>query len=136
MKITEITVELVQSDCGRKWTHVHVHTDEGLSGIGEATYSHKETVVAAMVADLKQHVIGRDPFDIESIYLDLYAGGATGYRTGGVMFTSAISGIDQALWDLKGKGPSTPRAARSWAALAAPRYRSTPISAAGTSRLW
>ena len=97
MKITDITVELVQSDCGRKWTHVHVHTDEGLRGIGEATYSRKETVVAAMVADLKKHVIGRDPFEIEGIYLDLYAGASTGYRTGGVMFTSAISGIDQAL---------------------------------------
>ena len=97
MKITDITVQLVQSDCGRKWTHVHVHTDEGLSGIGEATYSRKETVVAAMVADLKKHVIGRDPFEIEGIYLDLYAGASTGYRTGGVMFTSAISGIDQAL---------------------------------------
>ena len=123
MKITDITVELVQSDCGRKWTHVHVHTDEGLSGIGEATYSRKETVVVAMIDDLKQHVIGRDPFEIETIYLALYAGGATGYRTGGVMFTSAISGIDQALWDLKGKALNAPVCAL----LGGPRSAKVPV---------
>ena len=103
MKITGVTVQLVQSDDGRKWTHVRVATDEGVTGIGEATYSHKETIVAEMVRVLGEQVIGRDPFDSERIYLDLYAHGRAGYRTGGVMFTSAISGIDQALWDLKGK---------------------------------
>lgn len=103
MKITSVNVQLVQSDCGRKWTHVLVGTDEGVSGIGEATYSGKETVVAEMVRSLKGHIVGRDPFDTESIYRSLYAGEAAGYRTGGVIFTSAISGIDQALWDLKGK---------------------------------
>jgi len=108
MKITDITTELVQSDCGRKWTHVFVHTDEGITGIGEGTYSHKERVVACMVEALKEHVVGRDPFDGEAIYSDLYSGGRTGYRTGGVMFTSAISGIDQALWDIRGKALGAP----------------------------
>ncbi len=108
MKITDVTVQLVQSDCGRKWTHVWVHTDEGLSGVGEATYSHKELVVAKMVEELKPFILGRDPFAIEDIYQDLFNGGKTGYRTGGIIFTSAISGIDQALWDLKGKALDTP----------------------------
>ncbi len=108
MKITDVTTQLVQSDCGRKWTHVYVHTDEGITGIGEGTYSHKEVVVAQMVHALKEHIIGQDPFDSESIYNDLYAGARTGYRTGGVMFTSAISGIDQALWDIKGKALNVP----------------------------
>ena len=54
MKITDVTVQLVQSACGRKWTLVRVHTDEGLCGIGEATYSHKERVVAAM-APMTEH---------------------------------------------------------------------------------
>ena len=125
MKITDVKVRLVQSDCGRKWTLVQVGTDEGLSGIGEGTYSHKETVVAAMVEDLKQHLIGRDPFDAESIYRDLYAGGRTGYRTGGVMFTSAISGIDQALWDLKGKALDAPVCAL----LGGPRQTRVPVYA-------
>jgi len=108
MKITSIETQLVQSDCGRRWTHVLVHTDEGLTGIGEGTYSRKEVVVAKMVEALAEQIIGRDPFDSESIYADLYSGGYAGYRTGGVMFTSAISGIDQALWDLKGKALGAP----------------------------
>jgi galactonate dehydratase len=103
MKITDVTVQLVQSDCGRKWTHVYVYTDEGIIGIGEGTYSRKEVVVAKMVEALKEHLIGRDPFDSESIYHALFGGGYTAYHTGGVIFTSAISGIDQALWDIKGK---------------------------------
>ena len=108
LPVRDITVQLVQSDCGRKWTHVRVHSSEGLSGIGEATYSRKETVVARMVEALKPHILGRDAFDIEGIYRDLYAGGGTAYRTGGIIFTSAISGIDQALWDLKGKALGAP----------------------------
>jgi len=108
MKITDVTVQLVQSDCGRKWTHVYIHTDEGLTGLGEGTYSRKENVVKAMVEDLKPQLIGRDPMNAEAIYHDLYAGAYAGYRTGGIMFTSAISGIDQALWDLKGKALDTP----------------------------
>ena len=123
VKITDITTQLVQSDCGRKWTHVRIHTDEGIVGIGEATYSHKEVVVAQMVHALKEHVIGRDPFDSESMYRDLYAGARTGYRTGGVMFTSAISGIDQALWDIKGKALNAPVCAL----LGGPRTAKVPV---------
>ncbi|MDA0749017.1 MAG: mandelate racemase/muconate lactonizing enzyme family protein [bacterium] len=123
MKITDVTVQLVQSDCGRKWTHVYIHTDEGLTGIGEGTYSRKETVVAAMVKDLTPQLIGRDPMDAESIYRDLYAGAYAGYRTGGIMFTSAISGIDQALWDLKGKALNVPVCAL----LGGPRTARVPV---------
>ena len=123
MRITDVTVQLVQSDCGRKWTHVRVHTDEGITGIGEATYSHKETVVAKMVEALKPHVVGKDPFNVERIYSDLYAGGRTGYRTGGVIFTSAISGIDQALWDIKGKALNAPVCAL----LGGPRTARVPV---------
>ena len=108
LPIRDVTVQLVQSDCGRKWTHVQVHTADGLTGIGEATYSRKETVVARMVEELKPFVLGRDALDIEGIYRDLYSGGGTAYRTGGIIFTSAISGIDQALWDLKGKALGAP----------------------------
>lgn len=125
MKITDVTVQLVQSDDGRKWTHVRIHTDEGLTGIGEATYSHKEMVVAQMVLALRERIIGRDPFDSERIYLDLYAHGRAGYRTGGVIFTSAISGIDQALWDIKGKLLGVPVSAL----LGGPREARVPVYA-------
>lgn len=123
MRITDVTVQLVQSDCGRKWTNVHVHTDEGLTGIGEATYSHKEFVVARMVEELREFVIGKDPLNAEAIYNDLYANGGIGYRTGGIMFTSAISGIDQALWDIKGKALGAPVCAL----LGGPRTAKVPV---------
>jgi galactonate dehydratase len=123
MKITQVTVQLVQSDCGRKWTHVRVYTDQGVVGIGEATYSHKEFVVAKMVEDLGERIVGSDPFHTEAIYRDLYAGAHTGYRTGGVIFTSAISGIDQALWDIKGKALGVPVCAL----LGGPRTARVPV---------
>ncbi len=135
LPIRDITVQLVQSDCGRKWTHVRVHTGEGLTGIGEATYSRKETVVARMVEELKSYILGRDALDIEGIYRDLYSGGGTAYRTGGIIFTSAISGIDQALWDLKGKALGAP-SAPFWAAPALPEFLFTPISADGMRTRW
>jgi galactonate dehydratase len=125
VKITNVTVQLVGSDDGRKWTHVRVFTDEGLVGIGEATYSHKETVVAEMVRVLADRVIGGDPFQTEAIYQDLYAHGRAGYRTGGVMFPSAISGFDQALWDLKGKVLGAPVSAL----LGGPREARVPVYA-------
>ena len=123
MKVTDIQVQLVQSDCGRKWTNVYVLTDEGIVGIGEATYSHKEYVVAKMVEALKEYVIGKDPLDSESIYHYLFGAGPTGYHTGGVIFTSAISGIDQALWDIKGKALGVPVCAL----LGAPRETRVPV---------
>jgi len=123
MQITDVTVRLVQSDCGRKWTLVQVYTDAGIVGIGEGTYSHKEFVVARMVEDLKGAIIGQDPFHSEAIYQRLFGGGREGYHTGGVMFTSAISGIDQALWDIKGKALNAPVCAL----LGGPRSARVPV---------
>ena len=121
--IQDITVTLIPSDCGRTWTVVNVHTDQGVTGVGEATYSHKETVVTEMINDLKEFIIGKDIWNSEEIYSILYTGARTGYRTGGIMFTSAISGIDQALWDLKGKILNTPVCAL----LGGPRTAEVPI---------
>ena len=102
---------------------VRVHTDEGISGIGEATSSHKELVVAKMVLALRDQLVGRDPFDREAIYVDVYASGRAGYRTGGAIFTSAMSEIDQALWDIKGKALEVPVCAM----LGGPREARIPV---------
>lgn len=121
--IKDITVDLIPSDCGRTWTVVKVHTDQGITGLGEATYSHKETVVAEMIKELKEFVIGKDIWNTEEIYRILFTGARTGYRTGGIIFTSAISGIDQALWDLKGKMLNAPVCAL----LGGPRTAKIPV---------
>ena len=75
--IKDITVDLIPSDCGRTWTVVKVHTDQGITGLGEATYSHKETVVAEMIKELKEFVIGKDIWNTEEIYRILFTGAPT-----------------------------------------------------------
>lgn len=86
---------------GRNFVTVKVITDSGLYGLGDATLYGREMAVAAC---LQEHVvpclIGRDPHDIEDIWQYLYKGV---YWRGGPINLAAISAIDMALWDLKGK---------------------------------
>lgn len=112
MKITDITADImgVVGPDGvtvrRNWVFVQVHTDEGITGIGEATTEYHEQAVAAQIeGQLKPRLLGLDPTDIERIW-------QLGYREfhwrHGVVHTSAVSGIDQALWDIAGKAAGQP----------------------------
>lgn len=96
MKITKIQTYLVRP----RWCFVEVETDEGLSGWGEAVIEGKASTVAACVEEMTEYLLGQDPMRIEDIWTLLYR--AAFYR-GGPILMSAISGIDQALWDIKGK---------------------------------
>lgn len=84
---------------------VLVHTDSGETGIG-AAYSHPDLVRCIIEGNLRAHLIGEDPGNIEDIWSKLY--GLTRWygRKGAAM--SALGGIDIALWDLKGKAQRTP----------------------------
>lgn len=109
MKIRDIDTLLIDSP-GRKWTLVRVFTDEGPVGLGEATYSNKEPVVAAAVEHLKGELVGEDPARIEYLWHKLYrVSSASGiWRMAGPVWMSALAGIDIALWDLKGKAAGLP----------------------------
>ena len=109
MKIRDIDTILIDSP-GRKWTIVRVFTDAGLVGLGEATYSNKEPVVAAAVEHLKQELIGEDPARIEFLWHEIYRISSVSgiWRMAGPVWMSAISGIDLALWDIKGKVANLP----------------------------
>ena len=96
MKITEIKTYYIKP----RWILVKVSTDEGIDGWGEPTREGKSTVVGAAIEVLKDVIIGQNPMDIELLYNMMYRGGF--YRAGAVIY-SAISGIEQALWDIKGK---------------------------------
>jgi galactonate dehydratase len=96
LKITEIKTFLVPP----RWLFVKIETDEGISGWGEAVLEGRAATVAAAVDELAQYLIGRDPSPIEDHWTILYRGGF--YRGGGIHM-SALAGIDQALWDIKGK---------------------------------
>lgn len=101
MKIAEINTYLVRP----RWGFVEIVTDSGVSGWGEAVLEGHADTVLACVRRMRDELIGRAPDRIEDIWTMLYRGGF--YRGGGVMM-SAISGIDQALWDIKGKALGVP----------------------------
>jgi galactonate dehydratase len=105
MRITGVRPLIVGA---QEWSFVlvRVDTDAGVVGYGDASLqSGAETVVAALEI-LKPLLVGQDPRRIEQIWLDGYR--ALQMVRGGVVYTTAISGIDQALWDIKGKALGVP----------------------------
>jgi galactonate dehydratase len=101
MKITKLTTYLVPP----RWCFLRIDTDEGISGWGEPVLEGRAHTVAAAVAELGDYLVGRDPSPIEDHWTVLYRAGF--YRGGGVHM-SALAGIDQALWDIKGKALGVP----------------------------
>ncbi len=101
MKITAVNTYYVRP----RWGFVEIETDQGISGWGEAVLEGHCGSVLACINEMKEYLIGRNPGNIEDIFNVLYRAGF--YRGGGVMM-SAISGIDQALWDIKGKKLGVP----------------------------
>ena len=96
MKITKVNTYFVRP----RWGFVEIETDAGATGWGEAVLEGHAAAVLACVNEMSDYLVGNDPADIEGLWETLYRAGL--YRGGGVMM-SAISGIDQALWDIKGK---------------------------------
>ena len=88
-----------------RWQFLAIDTDAGITGWGEPVLEGRVSTVGAAVKELSQYLIGKDPTRINDIWNVLYRGGF--YRGGGILM-SAISGIDQALWDIKGKSLGQP----------------------------
>lgn len=101
MKIAAVNTYLVRP----RWGFVEIITDDGYTGWGEPVLEGKASTVRACVEEMKPYLIGKDPMKIEDIWNTLYRAGF--YRGGGIMM-SAIAGIDQALWDIKGKFYNAP----------------------------
>jgi len=83
-----------------RWLFLKISTDEGISGWGEPVVEGKADTVKAAVKEMEDYLIGKDPLKIEDIWQTLYRGA---FYRGGPILMSAIAGIDQALWDIKGK---------------------------------
>ena len=105
MKITAIRTRVMGTP-GRNWIFVFIETDGGITGIGEATTEYQEH---AVIAAIEQHfaplLIGRNPTEIERLWQVMYR---LFWWRQGVVMTSAISGIEQALWDIAGKAYQQP----------------------------
>lgn len=115
MKITEIKTYLMHAgritDGGsggwtaRNWLFVKVFTDEGIYGVGEA--SGWPRVVETAIKDLTPLLVGEDPFHIEKLWQKMLLA-QMGHGMTGIVGSGAMTGIEMALWDIKGKALNTP----------------------------
>lgn len=96
MKITKLEVIKVKP----RWMFLKMHTDTDLVGLGEPVLEGHCTSVEAVLREFEEYLIGKDPRQIEHHIQALYRGG---FYRGGPLMLSAISGIEQAMWDIKGK---------------------------------
>jgi galactonate dehydratase len=101
LKITRLTTYRVAP----RWMFLKIETDEGLVGWGEPVVEGRARSVEAAVAEIGELLIGQDPARINDHWQTMYRGG---FYRGGAVFMSAIAGIDQALWDIKGKALGVP----------------------------
>ena len=96
MKITRLTTYIVPP----RWLFLKIETDEGLIGWGEPVLEGRAHTVATAVDELSDYLVGEDPLQIEKHWQAMYRGA---FYRGGPILMSAIAGVDQALWDIKGK---------------------------------
>jgi galactonate dehydratase len=101
MKITKLETFIVPP----RWCFLKIETDEGIVGWGEPVVEGRAHTVAAAVEELSDYLIGKDPLLIEDHWQVMYR---SGFYRGGPITMSAIAGVDQALWDIKGKHHGVP----------------------------
>jgi galactonate dehydratase len=104
MKITSVEPLIVDIE-SRNWLFVVVETDEGVSGVGEGSLPGHPRAVAAAVEEYREYVVGEDPARIQHLWQLMYR---QPFFRGGVVTLSAMSAIEQALWDIKGKVAGLP----------------------------
>src|ERR1041385_1310353 len=121
MRVFGVTLDQRIAQADRPYVFVKIETNDGVTGWGEATLEGKAGAAMACVMDLKDLIIGSDPMQVEHLYQSMYIGSF--YRC--PVLGSAISGIDQAIWDIRGKvlgmpvyemlgGPIDPRGVRGY----------------------
>ncbi|HYK76173.1 MAG TPA: galactonate dehydratase [Daejeonella sp.] len=88
-----------------RWLFLKIETDEGIHGWGEPVIEGRAATVKTAVEELMGYLLGADPLNIEDHWNTMYRGG---FYRGGPILMSAIAGIDQALWDIKGKHHQAP----------------------------
>ena len=105
MKITDVKT-YIAGNPWKNWVFTRVETDEGIHGIGEATFNgFCQNGARRRIHELKRYVIGQDPFDVEQPRLRLFR---DVYSDGGQIHGAALSGIEYACWDIMGKVTKQP----------------------------
>jgi galactonate dehydratase len=101
IKITKLETILVKP----RWLFLKVHTDAGIAGLGEPITEGRALTCAEAVKEIGAYLIGKDPRNVAHHWQAIYR---HAFYRGGPILTSALSGIDQALWDIKGKALGVP----------------------------
>ncbi|HBE99499.1 MAG: mandelate racemase/muconate lactonizing enzyme family protein [Dehalococcoidia bacterium] len=104
MKITGLKINIFSSqhkNAKRNWLIVRIQTDEGIEGIGEASMLSQDPIVASLLEEwAENYLVGKNPMNGELHWTRLHQ---DNLGRGGRLFSTALSGIDIALWDLRGK---------------------------------
>lgn len=101
LKITKLETFLVQP----RWLFLKVHTNAGITGLGEPITEGRALTCATAVKEIEPYLIGKDPRQVTHHWQAIYR---HAFYRGGPILTSALSGIDMALWDIKGKALGVP----------------------------
>ena len=101
MKITRLETIMVKP----RWLFLKVHTDAGIVGLGEPIVEGRAETCATAIKELSEYLVGKDPRAVVHHWQAMYR---HAFYRGGPVLTSAISGVDQALWDIKGKALGVP----------------------------
>ncbi|MDA0232477.1 MAG: mandelate racemase/muconate lactonizing enzyme family protein [Chloroflexi bacterium] len=105
MKVTAIKNLPIQDKDGRIYYVVRVETDAGIHGLGEVGIRNWGRAIASAVDHLSELVIGADPWETERLWQEMFR---SGFFPADKVYTCAISAIDIALWDIKGKSVNMP----------------------------
>jgi len=100
LKVFGVTLDEKIARADRPYVFVKLETNQGVVGWGEATLEGKASAAMACVNDLRDFIVGSDPMQSEHLYQLMYIGS---FYRGGPVLGSAVSGIDQAIWDIRGK---------------------------------
>jgi galactonate dehydratase len=101
LKITRLETFLVQP----RWLFLKVHTNAGIVGLGEPVVEGRAESVQTAVKEIEPYLVGKDPRQVVHHWQAIYR---HAFYRGGPVLTSALSGVDMALWDIKGKALGVP----------------------------
>ena len=93
MKLTDIETFIVGNPW-KNWVLIQLHTDDGISGVGEATCHRRAKTAETAVLEMRRYFMGKDPFDVEGINAEMRVVSAPAYVT---------AAVDMACWDIMGK---------------------------------
>jgi galactonate dehydratase len=107
VRVTDVKTFIVHPGRGKNWLIVKVETDAGIHGWGEAyTQADRDKAIEVHIHQMKRYLIGRDPFAIKHFTTVMYLDWAG--KRGAMDSYCAVSGIEQALWDIVGKACGQP----------------------------